>query len=1338
MARKRRRRAKFKPFRMTARFQKAVLVGLCGFLMIVFFVPTGTCRPGRRGGRDPQSVAWRVGGRKVTFGELDELRTRWALVFGGGSRQVLSDRKALDILARVYEAKRLGIRASDAEVLDTIHNGLFPSRTTVEYVFARHSDFEGKAERAKAAVEKARAEIVGLGGPLLRTAFERVAKKHKLSRGESRPFTARTAKLALYEIRGVPNIVERAFGDEIGAVSELISLADRTCIFRVTERTIGFGSDGVFYPEQEGWVGEGYGVGQVQQYKELLRDRRLTQAQVRKTVRESIAYDLVYRLYADSVVGDGSALPAATVRERYVRDNTQAIAAQFSLNASDFASGISYTEDELRSFYGQHKSIERTGQRVGYLRPERVAIEYVLGKKSDVEKSLSDRELRKYYETHKAEFNDSYETALPAVRSRLAEQELERLVGGLVVKAAERAGLGQKPDLAGLADEASRQAAGAFERKKSELFSARDAGQVVPDLRGGKLADELFGEKGQQYLLAGSTRKKGDPRRFISTALSCSKGTFFFRVLRREDSAEILYDGIPAATRERLIQDLTDHKAAEAAQNKAREYRSKIYKAAFDALAKTLAVKPTDTGFLLHDNPVPPVGEPVPALYDDLSVAAAGQLSKVVRAGARFLIARLVEREDAKGLKLQLLAFRKADLPKGFGAAYRPALYERQARYDDDPYRFLDKPKPIPFEKVQKAIARLLTQRRALDRAAERIEAALGDYGDGQDAKLADIAKKRQLALAAGVKVDLAHPEAAAQVGKAAGFRDAVTSLEPGKVSEPLASSQGRFFFVLRSRGQKAATIDVVAALYARIRSEAKVEGKDVRKYYDAHRDTAYVSDDEIKEAPAWDDLPAAAQRRVRKDLREQWAKQPLLERLSRLRTGLLLEAFRTVPPKHPLEATRPVRLTVRDTGPFKPQSPPPFFKESPALLAAIRKLGVGQVSEPLETQRGALLALVKTKTDKTLDIAYATIQNWEVAPGPATEEPSDDELKKHYDAHTKDYRAPDKLQIEYLAVGYDDLVKRLTATDDEVRKEYDRGVKARDTTYRDHTQVPDYVPLPFAKVQDTAQRQVLHRKARQEAERLLTEAHKALKAEGAARDFKTLAAKLPPLESGLSSFFQRDRRTVKPIGLAPELVKRAFAAKEGQTIGPVYGLDGACLARRHEFRAAHVPPFEEVRAAVLADYRRRQANRKALAAAAKLRKQILPAVEKSQDKAEAFRNAIEAEPLRIAVPKPVRVTVTRPFYPLGAPRARINSGAARHPAFVRAVFALRPAELSDVILTEDRAACLVAMPTRFIRPDEPEPYQLDRTRSTMAQFTGRLLDAAWEAYLGGTITSDR
>jgi len=1370
MARKRRRRKKFSPFRMSQRFQKSIIVALGVFLIAIFAVPfRGACRRFGSGERDPRAVAARIGERTITIGELDDVRLRFQRTF----RNPLTEGQALLRMAQVYEAERAGIRVSDEEVKDAIRNVIFPRNVRIEYVIAENRAFEEEGSvtpeeveafyrkhrdthfrrrdrsyrpfgevreaiarelRAKKAGAKARQALVELKkkveaiiGREAEGAFQRFALESNLIPNETPLFTARTALGALSHILEAPGIFERVFTQPIGKPSEPLPLTGGYCIFRVVARTRGFGPDGGFHPESEGWVDEGYGTLNVKSYEKVLNERMLTEPDLWKTVREDIALTVPWLVLRDSA----RTLPGDTIRDRFRRNNTRAVVAYFAMRTSDFTGAVRPTDDELRTFYNQRKNFPRTPQRVGYLQPPRVRIQYVLGQKNVIAQALSEGALRAFYERNRTDFKGSFEQARREVRDRLAALELMTITSRIAGLATAEADRDKSPDLVVLAGQAARQSGGAFECRTTPFFSAGEAETVVPELRGGKLANALFGEEGRRYVLPGAKRKSGT--RVISPPLECKAGRFFFRVLDRRRSAEVPYENINKATREQLIEDLCRHKGFGQAQEKAREYRTKILKAAFERFAQQVAAKPVQSEFLKPGSPIASLGRPVPAIYDPLALAEPGELSDVVKVGERFVLARLAESDVAKGLRLELVAFGPDDLK----SPYEPSTFEVRACYEDDPYPYLDPPEPIPFRKVADEIRKVLTRRRALAIATERVNGALADLLASKKPDPPTIAAKHKLVVYPDVKADLARTETTPYIGKAAGFRDAVTApaLRPGEVSRPLASAQGRFLFVLKKRDAKSATIDVAAAVYDKIARKVKLDEKEVRQYYDAHRETAYVTKDEIKAAPRWQDLPSRVRDRARKRLRDQWAKKPLLARLSQLRDSLVLEAFRTFPASSPLTISRQLKPTVLTMDPFPLSKPQGLFRRRPELLKAVRSLKVGEVSPPLEMEGGVLLAFVAERKPKdiiTLDLA--TISFWDVTI--RDEEPDDAELRKHYEANKDRFREPDRLQVRYLAVNYAELEKRLTVTEEELRKDYKRRVANGE--FQDFKKLPDRVFLPFEKVKDQVRHSLLNRKARAQADKLLAQANKTLGKQGAKADFKKVAAKLAPLQAGVSSPFTREEKwPVKPVGVALQLAKRAFAAKEAELVGPIRGADGACLLRREKLRKGPVRPFDKVRHEIEDDLVKQRTTERARAAAAKLRERVVAALKQAKDRREAFRAAVEAEPLNIELSAPVRVTLSRPVYPLfagrGKPSVITGLGAMPKPGLLQAIFRLRPARLTPVVGDPDRSACYVALLTRLLRPGKMSERDLVETISILGQMTlgpRGIIEFSWSEYL--------
>ncbi|HUT36007.1 MAG TPA: peptidyl-prolyl cis-trans isomerase [Planctomycetota bacterium] len=1676
-----RRRVKFQPFRMGEKTRNTILVGLGVFLMAIFAVPfRGSCDRRRVGGRSPSEVYLTYDGKDIRYGQVMEVRRLCHLIYR--SDTPLTDDDAALWLTQYYEAERAGIRVSDEEVVDAIRNERFPRRVKVEYVIAEDSslgkdlpvsdkELEAAYQReknqrfrgadksvqpfsevrelllselrsqqgsplAKAALEALKKTVDAIVGGPLENALKQLANERTLRFGESNVFTARSARGALRPIGEVPGIADRVFRDPIGKVSEPLRLKGGWCVFRVVSRSRGFGRDGGFCPEEEGWVRQGYGVINMKDYDEVLQEMGVTRPELEATERQRLALLVLPGLVGGSLAD----IPRSTLKARYVRDNTQAVAAYFTVRAADFAQGVSPTEDELRDFYARHKDVSRTASSPGYRQPERVAIEYALGRSADVGAKLTDADLLKYYERNRAFFGHVFNTARDDVRKRLAEDKLMAIIGQIANRAADEVASGRVPNLKALTGAEAREFPGAFTVDTTPPFAASEAPELVSELRGARLAEVLFGERGQQYSVAGAEAKPGTHA--ISEVFSCDAGRFFFRVTQREEARALPYDNLPEHLRRQLGDDVKNDKAFAKAREKAREYRTRISQAAIERFAERVGTKPLETEFLKPTDPFPGLGKAMPDLYAQLAGGDVGDLSDVVAVGERFVLARLVAREEAKGNRFQLVTC----AAQGLAPTYEPALYEQRAAYDAAPHSFLDQPKPIPFEKVKDDIAKLLERRQALRLATERAEKALAELTQPEKPDLAAVAVKHGLRPRSNVAVNLAQPEATPDIGKAAGFRDAVTALKPGEVSRILSSAEGRFLFVLKSRDEKAATLDVAAALYETLRAEAKVDDKEVRQYYDDHRDTAYVTDDEIKDAPSWDAAPAAHER-VRGKLEAEWAKKPLPERLAALRDSLVWEAFRTVPSAYPLPVAREMRVSVNTLGPFPVSKPEAFLADEPQAMAAIRALKPGEVTKPLvlATRPGALIALLAerrpggrarakvalfraadflasvpppdataierhfeankaafrvpaqatveflfadaamrqraiegrltdaecrrhfelhaddayrghsyeeseyrvradiareranrearaaadlaleavrkarkpseadfaalakqfnllhgksepfavedpaspTTLGRIADIAdvlgdtkpgeiiprivqssqgyavcrlaartaprdstlaevrdkvaqalkvqaacdaarkaaeafrsAAAASSFEkaasrapkvvetelldarrfVVPGEgpmpaladaifaldkpgltpvaveaepmracvadvserqpdelltleaamvalrepmlALEEPTTDDLRKHYEANKETFRRPEVAEVESLVAPYADLAKAVAApSDEELRKEFDRSVRAGELYCRDWSAAVQPAFLPFDKAKDRVRDHLRRAAARVEAGKLLAEALKALQAEGAKADLKAYAAKHPPLVATQPVWIDRERKGLRDIGPAPDLAKTAFAAPKGELAGPVQGSDGACLIRVCDRTPSRVPPLDEpgVKMEVQMDCERARAAQRVAQAADKLREKLSAALAKAgeKDRAEAFRKVVEAEPPMVEVPQPIPVTLSLPFRPLDAYDPQRAARNLIRAELVSAVFGQRPAHMTPVIEDTERTGCCVALVTHFIPPKEPTQGDLFATEYRLYEVTRRMASASWHRYLESRIDRD-
>jgi hypothetical protein len=165
----------------------------------------------------------------------------------------------------------------------------------------------------------------------------------------------------------------------------------------------------------------------------------------------------------------------------------------------------------------------------------------------------------------------------------------------------------------------------------------------------------------------------------------------------------------------------------------------------------------------------------------------------------------------------------------------------------------------------------------------------------------------------------------------------------------------------------------------------------------------------------------------------------------------------------------------------------------------------------------------------------------------------------------------------------------------------------------------------------------------------------------------------------------------------ASKVLSDCSAAKEGEVIGPIFGSEGACLFRRHELRAAQLPGFEQVAPQVVTQYQLEGTAPRTLEAMGKLRERVVAALAKAPDKREAFRKAVEGEPLLLHIPTPVRVILAAPFVPTDAGQMRpsLITGLGPRPEVSRAVFRLRPGQVSGVVGTQVRLDFDSSLPVR-------------------------------------------
>jgi len=147
----------------------------------------------------------------------------------------------------------------------------------------------------------------------------------------------------------------------------------------------------------------------------------LTEHQFEKTIEEYLlSRKLLYLLKNSVKITRDEAL------QRYIKENEKVKIKYAALNAEDFISNVKIEEDEIRSFYDKHSDAfpDAAAGIWGYKEPEKVKIEYVITKNTEVEReintSITDEAMRSYYEEKKDlmfrtedEEEDSEEASVP-------------------------------------------------------------------------------------------------------------------------------------------------------------------------------------------------------------------------------------------------------------------------------------------------------------------------------------------------------------------------------------------------------------------------------------------------------------------------------------------------------------------------------------------------------------------------------------------------------------------------------------------------------------------------------------------------------------------------------------------------------------------------------------------------------------------------------------------------------------------------------------------------------------------------------------------------------------
>jgi peptidyl-prolyl cis-trans isomerase D len=179
----------------------------------------------------------------------------------------------------------------------------------------------------------------------------------------------------------------------------------------------------------------------------------------------------------------------------------------------------------------------------------------------------------------------------------------------------------------------------------------------------------------------------------------------------------------------------------------------------------------------------------------------------------------------------------------------------------------------------------------------------------------------------------------------------------------------------------------------------------------------------------------------------------------------------------------------------------------------------------------------------------------------------SEQDLNSYLQGHPDQFKAPEEVSIAYCLVDPAKAAAKTTVTDEEAQTFYQKNI--------DRYQGKGGI-LPFAEVKERAKGDALKAKVARDAYEAAADAlNKNLKAGDLAAAASALGAKV--LDTPLFTM------AAPPAALAgeAEVIKRAFALKQGELGGPVETPRGIYLLKLKEKQPAAVPPLAKIKAQV-------------------------------------------------------------------------------------------------------------------------------------------------------------
>jgi|GEM_PF-7044053 len=793
------------------KYQKYVLVALAAFLIAIFTLPSGTCRPER-----PAAVVGILYGKPLAQDAYISFAQRWqrlglpfVSVAGESSDEAAFNTYLLFLAARAHGVA-VGPKAVDemrfrhpaqAQVIEYVvadpaklAAGIEPAKEDMKAHYdanwkGKGLSFEEAKDEVRSALIAQRAEEAARekinraqalaaaaparGRPCL-DALRDAAGAAGLEYGQSPRFAEQSAAAVLASKAGLKvsdDVAAAMFRAPVGVPSAVVAAGPKRLIYRVIESSAGFNASGVMIKNDEGWYNDRFMVLETYDtYDDLVAAKQSMNAgQARSTFEE---YLVVHKFIDLATAGSSLTNDAREqVAEFYGQEVSALIA---TIPVAPFVDAEPLSPVQLLEFYNARKGDATGAPSFNYLQPAEVQVEYVItppgmpaSKGAGALDAIRDKALEQLY-------RDGVELPLePAAREAGLEHKLLPALNA-------RAFLAAAPELAGVS--------GVLEQAFSREMAPR----------------EVTVESGARALL-----------RPVSPTFSSGGRPFLFRLRQSLPPRSVELAELSPEARREVERDCAHVRAVGKAVEAARLIKAGIARQLLGAVAAEngLTVQSATVSASKEVAGVPP------ALLRHVQNSGAlfpGDIVRLLKDGDAYCTAVItdVDRAGAYNVRLEYVRF----TPDQFAAVVEPPDDEVRARARALRDAELG-PEASPAEPADDQVARAKTQlidewknREFTDRYLDYLQGRLATAFRGYvEAHPIEFDRKETLRL---TSTPFFHADDTFPLGGDKELIAAAFKLEPGRIELPVT-------------GESAAAVMLLAG--RETRSERKIEFVSVR-----------------------------------------------------------------------------------------------------------------------------------------------------------------------------------------------------------------------------------------------------------------------------------------------------------------------------------------------------------------------------------------------------------------------------------------------------------------------------------------------------------------------------